>query len=415
MINSESLKKNYTVKTLAKEICFAKPLKIFILLTGLSLSLRVYYTLLTGLRIPEMNNDYDAGFFISGANLLLSSPAEYFAKFIKMPFYMGYSMTLAAVYAVTGGSNVVVIILQIIFSSVCPFIIWKSCENFWGDRRVSIICALMTAVLPIGFRWVSQLTSDSFGMFSSVLCIFAFSVYNSAEKGNRRRETLWLLLSLFGFFLMRTTAGTVIAVILVSMVSELPPKKRIILFGSFAVVLAAAVIFMMTGDGIHSLEGNIEYFNKLYESGEVVRSHYIYDKMGNVTDIFGIIFYRLLYYLCPYDIGVGIIGGHRLSYQLLHYLPLFPVFIFAFLGAVRGAAEKNRMAVIFIWVIVFSALVQSVTEIQYDLRYRDPVLPYFYMLAACEIIKYADSLKKKKENIVQNDDRENADLTDDYC
>lgn len=403
MINSESLKKSYTVKSLAKEICFAKPLKIFILLTVFSMALRVYYTMLTGLRIPNMNNNYDAGFFISGAKLLLSSPAEYFAKFIKMPFYMGYSMTLAAVYAVTGGSNAAVILLQIIFSSVCPFLIWKSCENLFGDRKISLIAALMTAVLPIGFRWVSQLTSDSFGMFSSVLCIFAFSVYNSAEKGNRRRETVWLLLSLLGFFLMRTTAGTVIAVILISMVSELPTKKRVIFFGCSAVVLAGAVIFMMTGDGIHSLEGNIQYFNELYESGEVVQAHYFYDKMGNVTDIFGIIFYRLLYYLCPYDIGVGITGGHRLSYQLLHYLPLVPVFIFAFMGGIRGFAEKNRIMVIFSWVIIFSALVQSVTEIQFDLRYRDPVLPYFYMLAAYEIIKFADSIKKKQENITGNE------------
>lgn len=398
-MNKDLLKKDFTLKELADSIFFGKPLNVFIFLTAVSLLLRAYYSILTGVRVPRGNAGNDADFFIPAAELLLTSPVQYLKEFIKMPFYMGYTSALAAIYAISGHSNIAVCVVQIIFSSLCPLLMWKSCENFWGDRRISIICGALTAVLPINYRWDSQLTSDSFGMFSSVLCVFAFSVYCSAEKGKRQRETVWLLLSLLGFFLMRTTAGTIIAVILISMAAELPTKKRVMIFGGSAVVLAAAVIFLMTGDGVHSLEGNIQYFKELYEGGEVVQAHYFYDMKGDASDIFGIIFYRLLYYFCPLDIGVGIIGGHRLSYQLLHYLPLFPVFIFTSLGVVRGMAEKKRIIVIFTWVIVISALVQSVTEIQYDLRYRDPVLPYFYMIAAFEIIHFADSIKKNREII----------------
>ena len=327
--------------------------------------------------------------------MLLSSPVQYLKEFIKMPFYIGYTSAIAAIYAASGHSNAAVCVVQIIFSSVCPLLMWKSCENFFGDRKISIICALMTAVLPINFRWDSQITSDSFGMFSSVLCIFAFSVYYSAEKGNRRREASLLLLSLLGFFLMRTNAGTVIAVILIAMIMDLSPKKRAVIFGVLITALVGAVLFLMTGNGAHSLEGNLDYFRKLYENGEVVQAYYFYDLKGNASDALGMIFYRLLYYFCPLDIGVGINGGHRLSYQLLHYLPLFPVFIWAFMGSVRGFAEKNRIAVIICWVIIVSALVQSVTEIQFDLRYRDPILPYFYILSACEMVTFSSGIKRK--------------------
>lgn len=394
-MNKDLLKKDLTLKEIAGNICFGKPLNIFIFLTAVSLVLRVYYSILTGIRVPRGNAGNDADFFIPAAELLLSSPVQYLKEFIKMPFYIGYTSAIAAIYAVLGHSNTAVCIVQIIFSSACPFLMWKSCENFFGDRKISIICALMTAVLPINYRWDSQITSDSFGMFSSVLCILAFSVYYSAEKGNRRREISLLLLSLLGFFLMRTTAGTVIAVILIAMIMELSPKKRALIFGGLIAALVGAVLFLLTGDGVHSLEGNFDYFRKLYENGEVVQAHYFYDLKGDASDIFGIIFYRLLYYFCPLDIGVGIIGGHRLSYQLLHYLPLFPVFIFAFMGIIRGFAEKNRIAVIISWVIIVSALVQSVTEIQFDLRYRDPILPYFYMLSACEMVRFFSGIKKE--------------------
>lgn len=392
-MNKDLLKRDFTIKELAKEICYGKPLTVFIFLTVISLLLRIFYLALTGVRVPSQSSDYDSGFFMSGARLLLTSPGEYLSKFIKMPFYIGYTVVVAAIYAISGESNLLVCIVQVIFSSVCPYMLWKSCENFFGDRRVSLVCSLMMAVLPISFRWDSQITSDSFGMFSSILCIYAFSFYCKAE--NRRRETLLLLLSLLGFFLMRTTAGSVIAVILIYMIMELPMKKRAAIFGTLAAAAVLAVIFFLKGDGVHSLQGNLDYFARLYSSGEIIQRQYYYDMQGNIGDIFGIIFYRLLFYFTSLDIGVGVMGGHRLSFQLLHYLPLFPVFNFAFVGVIRKIAEKDRISIMFIWVIIVSALVQALTEIQFDLRYRDPVLPYFYMLAACEIIRFADTLKKK--------------------
>lgn len=401
MDNKDLLKKDYTISELAQIICFGKPLHIFILLTVTALLLRIYYLVLTGVRTPDITGNYDSGFFVSGAKLLLSSPGEYLKKFIKMPFYMGYTCAVAGIYAVSAQSNAAVCVVQILFSSVCPFLMWRICENFFNDRRVSLICGLIMAVLPMNYRWDSQVTSDSFGMFSSVLCLFAFSVYYTAEKGNRRREVILLLLSLLGFFLMRTTAGTIIAVILVYMVMQLPSKKRAVIWAGVTAVCAAAVIFILNGDGVHSLGGNLNYFSELFRDGEVIRDIYYYDMKRDLSDLFGIIFYRILFFFCPYDIGVGIKGGRRLSYQLLHYLPIIPLFIFAFVGAVRGIAEKKSIVKFFLWVIILSSLVQAVTEIQYDLRYRDPVLPYFYMLAACEIIEFADSIKKKKDNIAR--------------
>lgn len=394
-----ALKKKYTARELITELCYSSPLSIFILFTAFSLALRIYYSVLTGIKTPNINYNYDTGFFVNGAKLLLSSPGEYFSQFITMPFYMGYTMTLAAVYAVTGGSNLAVVILQIILSSLCAFLVWKSCENFFDDRRVSFLCGAMTVILPISYRWVSQITSDCLGTFASVLCLWLFSEFIAAEKGKRRRQTILLVLSMLGFFLMRTTAITVIIVLAVAVICELPPKKRTAVFLVIAAAAAAAVILLLKDNGVHSVNDNTAYFKELFEKGEVIHMHYYYDTKGNITDLFGIVFYRLLFYFCPLDIGVGIIGGHRLSYQLLHYLPLFPVFIFTSLGVVRGMAEKKRIIVIFTWVIVISALVQSVTEIQYDLRYRDPVLPYFYMIAAFEIIHFADSIKKNREII----------------
>jgi len=129
------------------------------------------------------------------------------------PFYQppGYAYFLAAVYSIFGVHNYLAAgIIQILLDLLAAFLIFLIGRRLWNDWVGLIACILYSFYRPFIY-YSATLLSDSFILFTNVLCLFL--VYWTLERPERKNR--WLLAGL-GFGLAAIAKPTVLLFLLFS-------------------------------------------------------------------------------------------------------------------------------------------------------------------------------------------------------
>ncbi|MFH1903041.1 MAG: glycosyltransferase family 39 protein [Candidatus Omnitrophota bacterium] len=123
------------------------------------------------------------------------------------PFYQppGYAYFLAAVYSIFGIHNYLAAgIIQVLLDLLAAFLIFLLGKRLWNDWVGLIACVLYSFYRPFIY-YSATLLSDSFILFTNVLCLFL--VYWTLERSERKVR--WLLAGL-GFGLAAIAKPTIL-------------------------------------------------------------------------------------------------------------------------------------------------------------------------------------------------------------
>ena len=244
-----------------------------------------------------------------------------------------------------------------------------------------------------GHLWPSYLLSDVF--YSTFIFILIYFYIENKFKLNYK-----LLLLLFSIILMRPSAVVLPIIIFFNFITskyiiEFNQKMRLIILTSMCIILSIFIFIFIIKlvDSQYIYNNTVLYIHHMISSGEVV-----YDRPetwvvppNSISD-YVLIFFKRVYYFFPLWVN-----GFSLEHNLAN---LFTVAIFI-TGIILvyfnfGKSDKDICQIIYLFLIIIFVVTffHASTVIDYDWRYRYPILPYL-----CIISSYAfDRLIKKIKN-----------------
>jgi 4-amino-4-deoxy-L-arabinose transferase-like glycosyltransferase len=310
------------------------------------------------------------------------------------PFYQapGYAYFLASVYRIFGVHNYLAAgIFQVLLDLLAAFLIFLIGKRLWNDWVGLIACVLYACYRPFIY-YSATLLSDSFVLFTNVLCLFL--VYWTLERPERKNR--WLLAGL-GFGLAAITKPTILLfaflslpLVIASRRNQAPPFRR-----SF---LSAFVLFLL---GFSILVAPVSIRNSLLAGKFTTVATYgnINWQIGNSADSIGLFIYPKGPLLSPLSLDFWKLWGEKTLFFFSSYewpqnlniylltsitktlkLPLFAFGLVVPLGLVgffTAVNAKFRYLQVYTFAGVISIVAFFITG-----RYRLPATAGFILLAS---------------------------------
>ncbi len=325
------------------------------------------------------------------------------------PFYQapGYAYFLAVVYSIFGVHNYLAVgIIQVLLDLLAAFLIFLLGRRLWNDWVGLIACLLYSLYRPFIY-YSATLLSDSFILFTNVLCLFL--VYWTLEHPERKDR--WLLAGL-GFGLAAITKPTILLFAFLSLpifLTSLSPMGR----GKVRGVVAGhcEARFLRRGNlilpfslfllGFFLLVGPVSIRNSLLANKFVTVATYgnVNWQIGNSADSIGLFMYPKGPLLSPASLDFWKLWGRKTLFFFSSYewpqnlniyvltsitntlkLPLFAFGLIVPLGLVgffTAANSKYRYLQIYTFANVISIVAFFITS-----RYRLPAAAGFILLAS---------------------------------
>ena len=272
-------------------------------------------------------------------------------------------------------------------------IIFTNCLLLIGVRPIVISLTLPLIILSVDvLTWPRYILSDMINAFLIVVTIY-FII-----KGLVKKKICYLELLLIIFFLLAsrpTSVPIVFTIILFVIVSKyedlLEPKKvmQILIAFFFFIPLLFASIYYIIVNNFSGID-KLDYLINMVKGGMIIhdRPDTWVDNPSNFFDVAYIYFLRILNFFNPYASTFSII------HIFLNMVQFFFVIISILFWFLFGFNTKNQNK-IFVFILIMSLFVSafhSFTIIDYDWRYRFPIILPLLMLFPISLSMF---LKKK--------------------
>jgi 4-amino-4-deoxy-L-arabinose transferase-like glycosyltransferase len=369
---------------------------LFLMLVLLAMGVRFLYFFKTGVAIGG-----DSGFYKQLAGVLVDSGFNYLKltmgvyKFItNVPvFYWGYPTVLAVFYQMFGNNDTLVVVFQILLSSICIIPLYKTAEILF-NRDCGIISAAIYIFSWELFRWDVYILTDSVALSVSIIMLYFVTRY--IEKPSLGMSIPAIMILVIAFF-VRPTMIVYITVAFIFLISKLLKKKTplTILILVFLVLFGVLVYFILKG----SINVDIyvtHYINQI-KSGWVISGmpdHRIdisqdFDKnhLAMITGIASMVVRRWL--------AFWYIFVHEFStvHKLINFAYLAPIYAFCITAIISSIRNKMLQKISFILAIALSfSVFHAFTEVDFDWRYRIPVLPGLIVLSSFGIYTFLKTM-----------------------
>jgi len=326
------------------------------------------------------------------------------------PFYQapGYAYFLATVYSIFGIHNYLAAgIIQILLDLLTAFLIFLIGKRLWNDWVGLIACVLYSFYRPFIY-YSATLLSDSFVLFTNVLCLFL--VYWTLERPERKNR--WLLAGL-GFGLATITKPTILLFAFLSFfliflsptgrgeVRGVGQSSRLSLRGRLGDRGNLILPFLLFLLGFSLLVAPVSIRNSLLAGKFVTVATYgnVNWQIGNSTDSIGLFMYPKGPLLSPASLGFWKLWGRKTLFFFSSYewpqnlniylmtfitktlkLPLFAFGLIVPLGLVGFFTASNvkfRYLQLYTFANVISIVAFFITG-----RYRLPAMAGFILLAS---------------------------------
>lgn len=370
-------KKNY--KTLIKEIFSPKWIygtKILYLTIFLSFSLITYYHLFKGFVMSS-----DSFWYSEAADNLIKLDFNLFKYYLQnthtIPsFFYTFPVLLIALSKllfVTEWQNTFMIFnLIIVFFSL---ILFSKSLLLLKVRPLVISFAILFLTLSIDLlTWPRYVLTDM--IFSFLVTFIIYVIIKSIVENKSYYFLLTLLMTLI--FLTRPTSfafifAFIFFVFLLKIQINYSPKVIVlIIFSLFVFTPFILTIFYQLMKFYLNTNSKALLIIDMVQAGMIIhdRPETWIAKPENFFEIVSLYFTRLFYFFTPYIKNFSII--HILFNLLQAFIVLFSIFIWIFLGKKYDLINKTIMLILL--TSIFVAGFHSFTLIDYDFRYRFPII-----------------------------------------
>jgi hypothetical protein len=299
-------------------------------------------------------------------------------------WYISYSAFLALIFFF-GGSNIAVVVVQILLSGVAAFYLYKIAMEIYSKRNVAIMAVLFYLLWIKTHEWNTFLYTES--LFTSC-SIISFAVLMKSK--NVRQYFIAGLLLLFTFFIRPTGFALVIGLLCYSMFSVRREYLKWVIPLGFIGVMAALAL----------LVGMLESFTLIesYAKAEIIYPNitlgmeapsdlYIpKNDHSTLVRVFLFAIYNPVYFLKIFFLKLFLfLGNVKPYFSTFHnaviVLILYPLYFFAGRGFLKFPRHRKENYFIAGFAIA-QVLTVALTSENWDGRFLVPVLPFVFLLAA---------------------------------
>lgn len=386
---------------------------IYIVL-AVALALRVYYIVATA--FPPLEGD--AFGYDKMARQFLDTGVLGYLKTTPNAFVMpGFPLLLSLVYFVFGTNLIWFQLLQVVFSVITIFVVYKISQKFMKESYC-LLCAAIMAIYP-SFIYANGLLLTEVS-FTLLTALFFWTLLLGIESGRKFHFVLsGVCLGLSVMF--RPTLATLIIPMIVYFIMQIPSRKRIyqaILYvglSSFVIVLpwwirnfllyGEFILFTTSGGnpllyGVHPyLIGVLDTFDAVYKlnADELTRNQLWSDKakemfaaqIDNVLFIKWFVFGKMnLFWKLPWVENGEI--AHLLE-KLRNPLHLVLV-IGGWIGIWLSVIRRSPLQWIAVMVISYTILHQVMLSIP---RYAFPIMPFVIVMFVYMVSSIDELLRKR--------------------
>ncbi|MFH2069157.1 MAG: glycosyltransferase family 39 protein [Candidatus Omnitrophota bacterium] len=310
------------------------------------------------------------------------------------PFYQppGYAYFLAVVYRIFGVHNYLAAgIIQVLLDLLAAFLIFLIGKRLWNDWVGLVACGLYSFYRPFIY-YSATLLSDSFILFTNVLCLFL--IYWTLERPERKDR--WLLAGL-GFGLAAVAKPTILfflflsfLVVVMNLRKQVWQFRRSFLLGSLLFIVGFSLLVAPIFIRNSLLAGK---FVTISTNGPVAW------RFGNSADSIGLFVYPKGPLLSPASLDFWKLWGRKTLFFFSSYewpqnlniyllasitktlkFPLFGFGLIVPLGLV-GFFTASNIKFRYLQVYTFAGVV-SVVAFFITGRYRLPAVAGFILLAS---------------------------------
>ena len=337
----------------------------------------------------------DTGSYSRLADSLIEHKFNFFAFFqresLAVPIYFyTVPITLFAIAKEISAEYWKLIILVLNTACIPAIILLTSrIVNLTGQNKY------LTAFFPLIFLfsydyvlWARYILSDTIYCLSLIWCVY-FVISSQDNKGWKNNSIF--MISILLLFLSRPSSPPSICVLLFfyfipSYIAMSRPMIWGLLFSVPIVFIAWAALLWLYLSSTLQIEG-LDFITAMIKDGVVIhhRPETHIEYKDNYISILQILLTRFLYFFAPYSNAWSMahIGISALFFSII----ALPVLISEI--CVDNSRVKNHIALkakaILIFTILSIAVYHSMTLIDYDWRYRYPVIALMMALAAIEI------------------------------
>ena len=385
-----------TVKIILNKILSVGSRKISFAIFLTSIIAQAIYLRLFGIHLGG-----DSQFYLDGASMLIDSHFNFLHLSSNgyPAYYFAYPTIIAAL-----GNPFTVICFQIILQAVASVLLFLLASQIF-DKITGIAAGFIFALSFEIFQWNTYILTDS--IFVSLLVIAAYFHMLAIQ---RKRLSLWA--SFIGItsmlLFLRPTTIPFIGAIIMAATWNLQKAQKAVLYCTGILIIVFIVFHSLSQDaGLRlGINGYIHYFASLFDNGTIVRDRASLSinphwdsgfSTWNIAVFGEMVSLRLIAFWMPF------IQEFSTAHKILNVFTLIPIFIFGTLGisySLNGprTASQSRNIIFFLSIILTFWIFQSFTEIDYDWRYRLPVLPFLIAFAAfgltSSLTRYASLMGK---------------------
>lgn len=350
------------------------PLGIFLT----SLGIRFLYLYLFGIKIGA-----DSTFYELSSQHIIAAGYNPLALFPTPPYYWLYPYIIAIFHS----NYFLLVIFQVILQSVVAVLMYRIGTLLYG-KKAGIIAGLIYAFLFEIFQWDTYILTDS--VFVGLLVFVLYMLTKGIAK-IISYHSLILAGGIMAVILLRPTSFPFLVALVVYLLWRLRKYRKLIILsliiiGIVGVIIAYAIGLFESGHKF-GVTYYLQYFFSLYERGIVIRDRPFYDidtawesgfTASNSITFCNIFMHKLaaFWYVTVQDFSW--------PHKLFNILTLIPLYCFAILGYIYSWRNPSKHPIVkfTFQVIIFFWVFQALTEVDYDFRYRVPVLPFVILFAS---------------------------------
>lgn len=369
---------------------FIKPWLAPVGIFCLNLATRLVYFLIIGVR-----DGGDSWFYLQNARIIIDhqgNPLPLLELGIY-PYYWLYPIFLAIMQL----SEPVVVVVQIILQALAAVLLFLIGKKLWR-LEVGLLAGVAFAFFFEVWQWDTYILTDS--MYMTALTV---SVYLVLWAFAKKTLVAWTAsaISIGAAFLLRPTSVVYVACVAFLGIMMMPSRVRIYA-AALVVVLVAAAGWYLTVFGSQKAFGvaySVWLYRSTIEQGIVVRDRPEYSlqlrwdpqlSFKNVIQTISLLEHRAVAFWRFY------IPAHSATHRVLNLATFAPLYLFGIVGFWHSfVGRKLDIRTLFLTSIIVGYFVFHIlTEVDYDWRYRVPVLPWVLLFASYGVVIVWDRLNR---------------------
>ncbi|HXH93899.1 MAG TPA: hypothetical protein VNN25_20135 [Thermoanaerobaculia bacterium] len=300
--------------------------------------------------------------------------------------------TLVALAKLVAGARwpTILVVANLCFDALTAAILVKLVRLATRSNAAAVLAIVVWLLCYDVVTWVRMPLTDvpflvvSFAAFASVV-----APYLAGEKPTRKNIIASVILTVISVLLRPVGFLWLILMVTASLVMSGRLRRRSLI--ASALLVAATVFLAHTfvvrnpeSWTIETLARSVRWDAKSYRLGEVIkgRPETFHAPPSTAVDYAAITADRFVHFFAPMVATFS--RGHKIA-GVVFYAPLYLLAIAAVIAAARRKGTTADVVILSAVVVLTVAFWHSLVVIDYDWRYRLPILPHLVFLAACAV------------------------------